>query len=120
MRRRHIAKQRDGAVAKAFLDKAIGQSGLPEKVVIDKSGANLAGLESVNLSLFLAGYFFLMVDTLQVKYLNNIVEQSHRPIKRKMRQALGLKSIEVAKAIALPLSNFMLWQDDCVWRKESL
>ena len=37
---------------------------------------------------------FLMVDILQVKYLNNIVEQSHWSIKRKMRQALGFKFAE--------------------------
>ncbi|MDP2516811.1 DDE-type integrase/transposase/recombinase [Photobacterium damselae subsp. piscicida] len=32
------------------------------------------------------------------KYLNNIAEQSHRPIKQKMRQTLGGKSIEGAQA----------------------
>ena len=67
-------------------------------MIIDKSGVNLAALESVNLALFLMGCFCLIIDVLQVKYLNNIVEQSHRPIKRKMRQALGFKSVEGAKA----------------------
>ena len=85
-----LSKHRDEPVASAFLNKAIGQSGLLKKVVIDKSGANLVALESVNLALFLMECFFLMVDILQVKYLNNMVEQSHRSIKRKMRQALGL------------------------------
>ena len=33
-----LTKQGDEAAAKAFLDKAIGQNGLPKKVVIDKSG----------------------------------------------------------------------------------
>ncbi len=39
-----------------------------------------------------------MVDILQVKYLKNIVEQNHWSIKRKMRQALGFKSVEGAPA----------------------
>ena len=33
-----------------------------------------------------------------VKYLNNIVEQSHRWVKQKTRQALGWKSVEGATA----------------------
>ena len=53
------------------------------------------------------GYFCLMIQILQVKYLNNIVEQSHRPVKRKMHQALGFKSIEGASAT---ISGNELWQ----------
>jgi len=33
-----------------------------------------------------------MVEVLKVKYLNNIVEQSHRKVKGKMHQCLGWKS----------------------------
>ena len=32
----------------------------------------------------------------QVKYLNNIVEQDHRPIKRQVRAMLGFKSFRSA------------------------
>ena len=81
----------------AFLNKAIGHNGFPKKVMIDKVGANLVALGSVNLALFLMGCFFLMVDILQAKYLNNIVEQS-LSIKRKMWQELGFKSVEGASA----------------------
>jgi transposase-like protein len=35
---------------------------------------------------------------LDIKYLNNIVEQSHRWVKKKTRQALGCKSTEGALA----------------------
>ena len=35
-----LSKQRDEAAAKAFFQQAIEDNGLPEKVVIDKSGAN--------------------------------------------------------------------------------
>ncbi len=93
-----LSKHRDEPAARAFLNKAIGHNGLPKKVVIDKSGANLAALESVNIALFLMGCFFLMVDILQLKYLNNIVGQSHRSIKKKMWQTLGFKSVEGASA----------------------
>ncbi len=45
---------------------------LPEKITIDKSGANTAAIESVKAD--------ACVDILlrQCKYLNNIVEQDHR------------------------------------------
>ena len=35
----------------------------------------------------------------QVKYLNNIVEQDHRFIKKRIRPMLGLKSFRTAKRI---------------------
>jgi putative transposase len=38
-----LSKNRDEPAAKAFFTKAIGSSGLPEKITIDKSGANKAG-----------------------------------------------------------------------------
>ena len=39
-----------------------------------------------------------LVEILDIKYLNNIVEQSHRWVKQKTRQALGWKSVEGAMA----------------------
>jgi len=47
----------------------------------------------------LTGYFMLsLVEILDIKYLNNIVEQSNRWVKQKTRQALGWKSVEGATA----------------------
>jgi putative transposase len=42
---------------------------------MDKSGANYASLANINLLLILAG-FATMIEICQVKYLNNIIEQS--------------------------------------------
>ncbi|TKF00725.1 DDE-type integrase/transposase/recombinase [Vibrio kanaloae] len=42
----------------------------------------------------------------QVKYLNNIIEQSHRKVKGKMNKALGWKSDKGAKAT---LAGIELW-----------
>ena len=39
-----------------------------------------------------------MIEVLTVKYLNNIVEQSHRMVKGKMHQCLGWKSWAGAKS----------------------
>ncbi|MBL4815586.1 MAG: DDE-type integrase/transposase/recombinase, partial [Shewanella sp.] len=46
-------------------------------------------------------------EVLQVKYLNNIVEQSHRAVKWKMRTALGFKSVSGAEAT---IAGVELWQ----------
>jgi len=73
-----LSERRDEAAATAFFKQAIDGNGLPEKVLMDKSGANLAGLENINVLLVLAGLLCLMVDICQVKYLNNLVEQDHR------------------------------------------
>ena len=47
-----------------------------------------------------------LIETLSIKYLNNIVEQSHRRVEGKMNQALGWKSDEGAKAT---LAGVELW-----------
>ena len=39
-----------------------------------------------------------LIEILNIKYLNNIVEQSHRWVKQKTRQALGWTSWEGATA----------------------
>lgn len=46
---------------------------MPDRVVIDTSGANLAGLQSVNVILKFTG-LCNTIKILQVKYLNNIIE----------------------------------------------
>ncbi|MFT7452369.1 MAG: putative transposase [Patescibacteria group bacterium] len=45
-------------------------------MVIDKSGVNIASLDTLNVQLWLSGYMLCMIEVLTVKYLNNIVEQS--------------------------------------------
>lgn len=75
-----VSKKRDGAAAKAFFRKAFRHNRMPVRVNIDKSGANKAALEHFNKPGFITGE--RNFELLQVKYLNNIVEQDHRHIKR--------------------------------------
>ena len=44
-----LSENRDKPAAKAFFVKAIALHGLPEKVRLDKSGANKAGVDAINL-----------------------------------------------------------------------
>lgn len=90
----YLSRNRDTEAAQAFFEKAIGSSGQPEKVNMDKSRANLAGLEKVNESLPEDEKIIIR----QIKYLNNMVEQDHRGIKRITRPMLGFKSFHSAIA----------------------
>lgn len=98
----YLSSNRDEAAAKSFLNKAIAQHALvtlPEKVVIDGSKSNYAAIDAMNVQLWLTGIFILsLIEIVDIKYLNNIVEQSHRWVKQKTRQALGWKSLEGATA----------------------
>lgn len=63
-----------------FFAKTIARNGWPDKIVIDKSGSNAAGLFNLNCLLVMKSWCWL-IDVLQVKYLNNIIEQDHRFIR---------------------------------------
>lgn len=71
--------------------------GLPRKIVIDKSGANTAGITAINrmLKRFACP---ISIEMVRIKYLNNIVEQDHRSIKKRIRPMLGFKSFSSASA----------------------
>ena len=59
-------------------------------MTIDKSGANLAGLNAINAERETP------IKIRQSKYLNNVVEQDHRAIKRVVRPMLGFKNLRCA------------------------
>ncbi|MGB7270143.1 MAG: IS6 family transposase, partial [Albidovulum sp.] len=50
-----LSERRDLAAARRFFRGAIATHGVPDRVVIDKSGANLAGLQAVNVILKFTG-----------------------------------------------------------------
>jgi len=85
--------KRDKVAARRFFEKSIAQNGVPETITIDKSGSNLAALHAVNAERETP------ITIRQVKYLNNVVEQDHRAIKRITRPMLGFKDFRCARII---------------------
>jgi transposase-like protein len=88
-----LTAKRDCAAARKFLERAIDLNGVPEKITIDKSGANTAAIEGLRAD---SG---ADIELRQSKYLNNIVEQDHRAIKRVVRPMMGFKSFWCAANI---------------------
>jgi putative transposase len=86
-----LTEHRDKAAALRFLKKAIRRHGVPKTITIDGSDANAAAIKSSNQEHGTA------IAIRQVKYLNNIVEQDHRAVKRITRPMLGFKAFTAAQ-----------------------
>ncbi|QEP30346.1 IS6 family transposase [Pukyongiella litopenaei] len=92
-----LSEQRNEAAALRFLAKAVTANGLPRSCAIDKSGANTAGLAGMNEALRKVGSD-RRIAVYRSKYLNNIVEQDHRAVKRRIRPMMGFKALSSATA----------------------
>ena len=66
---------------------------MPEKITIDKSGANTAAIVSMQAD---SG---LPIKMRRSKYLNDLIEQDHRAVKRITRPMLGFKSFRCARIL---------------------
>jgi putative transposase len=86
-----LTEHRDEPAARRFLIKAICRHGVPETITFDGSEANAAAIRGYNEA------HGTTIIIRQVKYLNNIVEQDHRSVKRVTRPMLGFKSFETAQ-----------------------
>ena len=86
-----LTEHRDAEAALRFLKKAIRRNGLPETITIDGSDANEAAIKRYNEE------YGTTIRIRQVKYLNNVVEQDHRAVKRVTRPMLGFKAFEAAQ-----------------------
>ena len=71
-------------------------------VTIDKSGANFAALEAINADRETP------IKIRQCKYLNNVVEQDHRAIKRRTRPMLGFKTFRCARILRAGIELHMI------------
>jgi len=87
--------RRDEAAARRLFERAIELHDVPENVTIDNSGANTAAVCG------LIAHSGVSIEPRQSKFLNNLVEQDHRAIKRRTRPMLGFKDFRcVAMLIA--------------------
>ena len=88
-----LTAKRDKAAAMRLFEQAMRDNAIPEKVTMDKSGANKAAIDQIIEDKEIS------IIVRQVKYLNNVVEQDHRAVKRVTRLMLGFKSFRSARNI---------------------
>ena len=79
------------ASSQAVFDESNPPSCVPEKITIDGSAANKAAIESDNAAHGTA------IGIRTITYLNTIVEQDHRAVKRVTRPMVGCTSFEAAQ-----------------------
>ena len=89
-----LTAKRDAAAAKRFFRKAFQSPGNPSPRVInvDKNPAYPAAIRELKTE----GRLSKRCRTRQCRYLNNIVEQDHRTVKRRARLAMGYGSFRTA------------------------
>lgn len=92
-----LSKARNKQEAKRFFKKALASSHVskPRVITVDKNPAYPIAIQELKEEKQMPEGIQLR----QVKYLNNIVEQDHRFIKKRIRPMLGLKSLQTAKQI---------------------
>lgn len=90
-----LTAKRDTSAALRFFRKAIRNNDMPKVVTIDKSGTNTAALTTLNVDRPEEERSTIR----QSKYLNNLVEQDHRNIKRRIKLMAGFKSFRRAQTI---------------------
>ncbi|WP_340617446.1 IS6 family transposase [Xenorhabdus entomophaga] len=86
---------RDEKAALRFFKKAIGQHGQPEVMTMDKSGANKAAVDELNQGKPKEEIIVIR----QNKYLNNLIEQDHRNLKRRISSMLGFNNCRRAQTL---------------------
>lgn len=97
-----LSKNRDELAEKRFFNKAIVYSGKPEKITINKSCDNNAALKSINKK-------YVEPDKIEfrkIKYLNNIVDQDNRFIKRITKLIMGFKESHSAHATLMSIDLY--------------
>ncbi len=90
-----FSAQRDRAAAQAFFEKALGapHTVSPRVINVDKNAVYPKAVDTLKTDQQLP----TACELRQVKYLNNLMEQDHRFIKRRTRPGLGFFSFDTAQ-----------------------
>jgi transposase-like protein len=97
-----FSERRNLTAAKRFLRKALKRHGRPERIVIDGSQTNREAIVSCDTADRLQDRSRSQLKPIRIRqsaYLNNLIEQDHRAIKRRVRSMMGFKSMDSARVI---------------------
>jgi putative transposase len=88
-----LTKRRMKGSGQKLFNKAIANNINPRVINIDKSGSNFTAIRVINRN----NLWNKSIKIRRCKYLNNIVEQDHRNIKRRITIDTGFKEFESAQ-----------------------
>ena len=91
----YLSKHRDSKAARKFFRKALKSSNstAPRVITVDKNPSYIKAITALKIEKKINENTSLR----RIKYLNNIIEQDHRFIKKKVKYMLGFKSFKSAK-----------------------
>jgi len=110
----YLSKARNKQAAKRFFKKSLAFSHVskPCVITVDKNPAYPIAIQELKEEKQMPEGIQLR----QVKYLNNIVEQDHRFIKKRIRPMLGLKSLRTAKRIIAGIEAMHMIKKDRLFK----
>ena len=90
-----LSAKRDGKAAARFFRKVLKaqHTGSPRAITVDKNAAYPVAMEALQADKTIEKE----IELRQSKYLNNIIEQDHRHIKRIVKPMMGLKTFNSAR-----------------------
>jgi transposase-like protein len=90
-----LSAKRDGKAAARFFRKVLGakHTQTPRVISVDKNAAYLVAMDELKQNKTLKAE----TELRQRKYLNNVIEQGHRNIKRIVKPMLGFQSFNTAR-----------------------
>jgi transposase-like protein len=92
----YLSKRRDVAAAKAFFRSALKRHGDPLSMTLDAYAASHRAVQELKDS---GEIFYQKMRVRSCAYLNNVVEQDHRRVKRRVNPMLGFKVFENARVV---------------------
>lgn len=89
-----LRKKRNHKSAMKFLSRLIKQYGEPRALVSDKNPAIICAVKKLRKK----KKVLKKTDYRKIKYLNNIIEQDHRQVKKRFPKSLGFQKVRTAVA----------------------
>ncbi|MGF9815405.1 IS6 family transposase [Bacillus toyonensis] len=115
----YLSSKRDAKAAKYFLKKALASchAANPRTITVDGDKAYPVAIRELKDEKRIPHGMPLRVK----KYLNNIIEQDHRFIKKRIRNMLGLKSLQTATKMIVGIEVMhMIKKDQVKLREQSV
>lgn len=91
-----LSKRRDVLAAKTLFRRALRKHGDPLSVTLDAYAASHRAVQELKDS---GEIFYQKMRVRSCAYLNNIVEQDHRRVKKRVQPMLGFQSFENARVV---------------------